>query len=99
MNTDAPHLGYPVPPVQAAHPVPLIVTLIEEEIRVFEGIPLVPVHRLNAFIRELDTWADGWPFTEFEDEDPSLPEDLPDDVPENFFGSGEQPEDLPTMYR
>lgn len=40
--------------------VPVIVTLIEEEIRVFGGVPLVPVHRLNAFIRELDGCGDGW---------------------------------------
>jgi len=32
--------------------IPLIVTLIEEEIRVFEGVPLVPVLKLNAFMYE-----------------------------------------------
>jgi hypothetical protein len=47
--------------------VPVVVTLIEEEIRMFEGVPLVPVHRLNAFIAELDSLADGYPFTGYEE--------------------------------
>ncbi len=47
--------------------VPVIVTLIEEEIRIFEGVPLVPVHRLNAFIGELENGADGISFGEFEE--------------------------------
>ena len=51
--------------------VPLIVTLIEEEIRVFHGVPLVPVHRLNAFIAELDGCADGFSFAEWEDAEES----------------------------
>jgi hypothetical protein len=34
--------------------VPVIVTLIEEEILVHDGVPLVPVTRLDSFIRELD---------------------------------------------
>jgi hypothetical protein len=38
--------------------VPVIVTLIEEEILVYEGVPLVPVTRLNAFVGELDRHAD-----------------------------------------
>lgn len=57
--------------------VPVIVMLIEEEIRIFDGVPLVPVHRLNAFIGELDSWADGCSFAGLEEEDPSLPEDVP----------------------
>lgn len=56
--------------------VPVMVTLIEEEIRVFEGVPLVPVHRLNAFIGELDRDIDGFSFAEFSEED------LPDAMPE-----------------
>jgi hypothetical protein len=44
--------------------VPLLVTLIEEEIRVVDGVPLVPVHRLNAFIAELDMYADGLLFAD-----------------------------------
>jgi hypothetical protein len=38
--------------------VPVIVTLIEEEILVYEGVPIVPVLRLNSFISELDNHAD-----------------------------------------
>jgi protease II len=55
--------------------VPVIVTLIEEEILVYAGVPLVLVHRLNAFIGELDRHADGYSFTEPEQEDLSLSED------------------------
>jgi hypothetical protein len=46
---------------QIAHirAIPMIVTLIEEEVRIFEGVPIVPVIRLNAFIRELDNYPDG----------------------------------------
>ncbi|MGB8309670.1 MAG: restriction endonuclease [Methanoregula sp.] len=47
--------------------VPIIVTLIEEEIRIFEGVPLVPVHRLNTFIGELENFPDGISSGEFED--------------------------------
>jgi hypothetical protein len=34
--------------------VPIIVTLIEEEIQVFEDVPLIPVFRLNSFLAEGD---------------------------------------------
>ena len=51
--------------------VPVIVTLIEEEIRIFEGVPLVPVLRLDAFLCELDTFADGTFLRTFEEEVPS----------------------------
>jgi hypothetical protein len=50
------------------HAVPVIVTLIEEEIHVFEGVPIVPVLKLNSFIAELDNHADGYPFSPFEEE-------------------------------
>jgi hypothetical protein len=51
--------------------VPVIVVLIEEEIRIFEGVPLVPVHRLNAFIKELDNDPGGFCCAESEeDHDP-----------------------------
>ncbi len=66
------------------HAVPIIVTLIEEEIRIFEGVPLVPVHRLNTFIGELENFADGISFGEFEELEEALMdlhgEDLPDSV-------------------
>lgn len=34
--------------------VAIIVTLIEEEIQVFEDVPLVPVFKLNSFLAEVD---------------------------------------------
>jgi hypothetical protein len=37
---------------------PVIVTLIEEEILVYERVPIVPVLRLDPFIRELDSHPD-----------------------------------------
>jgi protease II len=48
--------------------VPLLVTLVEEEIQCYEGVPLVPVLRLNSFIHELDTDADRSLFREYEDD-------------------------------
>ncbi len=56
--------------------VPVIVTLIEEEILVYEGVPLVPVLRLDAFIRELDNHAE-WPSRSFDEEEFCSVEDLP----------------------
>lgn len=53
--------------------VPVVVTLIEEEIRMFDGVPLVPVHRLNAFIGEMDNLADGCLCAGYEEGD--LPEE------------------------
>ena len=47
--------------------VPVLVTLIEEAILVYEGVPLVPVHKLNAFLNELDRHADGFSFAEYEE--------------------------------
>jgi len=55
--------------------VPLLVTLIEEEIRVFEGVPLVPVGKLNTFISELDSLANGNSFSKYEEDLPP-PEDM-----------------------
>lgn len=65
--------------VTQEEPVPVIVTLIEERIRVFEGVPLVPVTRLNAFIGELDIHADGISFARFEEEEEPGTNDLPDE--------------------
>jgi hypothetical protein len=67
--------------------VPLIVTLIEEEIRVYRGVPIVPVLKLNAFINELDNHADGHSFSGYE-EDLSFPE-YPDAEPWELPGTGE----------
>ena len=48
--------------------IPVIVTLIEEHIRVFEGVPLVPVSKLNAFIHEWEREGCGNSFCQYEDE-------------------------------
>ena len=72
--------------VMNAEGVPVIVTLIEEKIRVFEGVPLVPVHLLNAFIGELDNCADGFCFAEWEDDDPLWEEDMVEDNGELYSG-------------
>ncbi len=55
--------------------IPIVVTLIEEEIRVYEGVPLVPVLKLNPFINEFDNHGTGYSFDMYEEEIP-----LPDDV-------------------
>lgn len=34
--------------------IPIIITLIEEEILFYEGVPIVPIHKLNSFIGEMD---------------------------------------------
>jgi hypothetical protein len=34
--------------------IPIVVTLVEEEIVSYEGVPIVPILRLNSFINELD---------------------------------------------
>lgn len=61
--------------------IPLIVTLIEKEIRVYEGVPLVPVRKLNSFIAELDNHAEGNSFSRYE-EDLPLPDERETPVPE-----------------
>lgn len=67
--------------------VPLLVTLIEEEIQVYEGVPIVPVQKLNSFVNELDGLASGNYFCECEDELPdeddiTYEDDLP--LPEHW---------------
>ena len=66
--------------------IPVIVTLVEEEILVFEGVPIVPVDKLNSFISELDNHVEGNSFCDYEE---YLP--LPDDITAlsgEFSGSG-----------
>jgi Holliday junction resolvase len=67
--------------------VPLLVTLVEEEIRLYEGVPLVPVLKLNSFIHELEKDADGNSFRDYED-DVSFPDDVPTQ-PFEFSGADE----------
>ncbi len=55
--------------------IPLIVTLIEEEILFYEGVPMVPIQKLNSFISELDNHAPGNFFCHDDDGIPS-----PDDI-------------------
>jgi hypothetical protein len=62
--------------------IPLLVTLIEEEIRVYEGVPIVPVQKLNGFVSEFDGYVQGDYFCEREDDmtyEDDLP--LPDAIP------------------
>jgi hypothetical protein len=47
--------------------IPLVVTLIEEEILVYEGLPIVPILKLNSFINELDDRTDANPFGDEDD--------------------------------
>jgi hypothetical protein len=47
--------------------IPIIVTLIEEEIRFYEGVPIVPIQKLNSFINELDKYAKGNTFSDYEE--------------------------------
>jgi len=39
------------------HRTPMIATLIEAEIRSYEGVPIIPILRPNSFINELDKEA------------------------------------------
>jgi hypothetical protein len=73
--------------IMGGEAVPVIVTLIEEEILVFEGVPLVPVLRLNAFIGELDNHADGNSYTVFEEELPLFDDR---DEADDFSGSDDE---------
>jgi len=67
--------------------VPLIVTLVEEEMQVFEGVPIVPVPKLNAFINESVNHADGYSFSGYE-EGFAFPE-YPDAEPGEWSGKRE----------
>jgi hypothetical protein len=48
--------------------IPIIVTLIEEEILVHEGVPIVPVSKLDDFIHELDNHLNDGVYSIFEEE-------------------------------
>jgi hypothetical protein len=42
-------------------PIPIIVTLIEEEIKFYEEVPIVPISKLNSFINEVkDANPSSW---------------------------------------
>ncbi len=38
---------------------PILVTFIEEEILIFEGVPIIPIFRLNSFINEKERGFDS----------------------------------------
>lgn len=40
------------------HAVPIIATFIEEDIKLFEGVPIVPIMKLNSFIGDIDKIID-----------------------------------------
>ena len=73
--------------------IPLLVTFIEEEIRVYEGVPIVSIQKLNGFVSELDGYLQGNFFCDCEDDipyDDDLP--LPDEIPMQpyaLYGPGE----------
>jgi len=69
--------------------IPIVVTLIEEEILVYEGVPLVPIHKLDSFIHELDQHATANSFREYEDT-LFFPEDMPTESDELSSGTGER---------
>ena len=56
--------------------IPLLVTLVEEDIRFHEGVPIVPVQKLNGFVSELDAYMQGDFLCECED-DIFYEDDLP----------------------
>jgi Holliday junction resolvase len=61
--------------------IPLLVTLIEEEIRFYEGVPIVSIQKLNSFVNELDDYAQGNFFYDYEDEIPDEDDmPLPDEI-------------------
>ena len=39
--------------------IPPLVTLIEEEIRLYEGVPIVSIQKFNSFVNEIDRYAQG----------------------------------------
>ncbi len=48
--------------------IPIIVTLIEEEIQFYEEVPIVPILKLNSFLNELDKDANGSSFDDYEND-------------------------------
>jgi hypothetical protein len=66
--------------------IPLLVTLIEEDIRFYEGVPIVGIQKLNGFVSELDGYVQGDCFCECDisdDDDMSCEDEIhyEDDLP------------------
>ncbi|MCD6095374.1 MAG: hypothetical protein J7J99_02265, partial [Thermoprotei archaeon] len=38
---------------------PIIVTLYEEPITIYEGLPIVPIAKFNNFLQSFDVWSDS----------------------------------------
>jgi len=79
--------------------VPLIVTLIEEEVLVCEGVPIVPVTRLDTFLREFEDHACGDSYAVFcdemaEDDGPRDDDRIPYDEIEKDDGIGNDPDEM-----
>jgi hypothetical protein len=56
--------------------IPLLVTLIEEEIPFYEGVPIVSIQKLNSFVNDFDGYAPENLFYDYED-DIACEDDLP----------------------
>ena len=66
--------------------IPILVTFIEEEIRFYEGVPIVSIQKLNSFVNELDRYAQGKFFYDCEDDIPYEDEiHLPDEIPMQHY--------------
>jgi protease II len=61
--------------------IPLLVTLIEEGIPFYEGVPIVCIQKLNSFVNELDRYAEG-DFCYDNEDDIADEDDLP--LPEHW---------------
>jgi protease II len=61
--------------------IPLLVTLIEEGIPFYEGVPIVCIQKLNSFVNELDRYAEG-DFCYDNEDDIADEDDLP--LPEQW---------------
>jgi Restriction endonuclease len=68
--------------------IPVVVTLVEEEIHWYEGVPIVPILKLNSFIGEVDTGATENTFDDFEDI-PLVSDDVPTELLE-YSGTDEE---------
>ena len=75
--------------VTREYAIPVVVTFIEEEIRFYQGVPLVPIQKLNAFVGELDSLTAGNSFVDCDDDIPEDDMTLPGDPPEEWSDSSE----------
>jgi len=57
--------------------IPIIVTLIEEEIQFYEEVPVVPILKLNSFLNEFDKDTNGSSFNDYEIDMPFSDDAIP----------------------